>query len=379
MKLSPKDFTSNIHNWYSWRWQVEHSITCVKQLPAQIKVDEADLKKCVSQFPMRITPYYLSLIEWDNPNDPIRKQAIPSKEELETEDWEMDDPLSEEASSPVRTIVHRYPDRVLFTVSSTCAMYCRHCTRKRWAGHLPIPFSSSDLEQGIEYITNHSKIRDVIVSGGDPLMLSDNLIVYLIRQLSSIEHVEMIRIGTRVPVTLPMRVTDELAYRLGQFPKLWVNTHFNHVNEITSFSTAACRKFQSVGIPVNNQSVLLRGVNDTLEDMRNLVHGLMKIRVRPYYLYQCDLARGLKHFRTNIDTGVNIIRGLRGFTSGMCIPQFVIDSPKGGGKVPINPDYITDVTEDYLEFVNFQGKHYRYPRNLEFVNFQGKHYKYPRS
>lgn len=360
-KFYPVDFTGNPFNWYDWKWQLANSITKGEQLPRIINRQEVE--RCISKFPMRVTPYYLSLIDWDNPDDPIRKQAIPSKEELETESWEMDDPLSEEASSPLRTIVHRYPDRLLFTVSSSCAMYCRHCTRKRWAGHLPVPFSENDLKQGLDYIKQHLEIRDVVISGGDPLMLDDDKLIDLIHQVSLIDHVEMVRIGTRMPVTLPMRVTDDLARRLGQFSKLWINTHFNHINEITELSAAACKKFQQNGIPVNNQSVLLKGVNDTLEDMRNLVHGLMKIRVRPYYLYQCDLARGLKHFRTNVDTGVNIIRGLRGFTSGMCIPQFVIDAPNGGGKVPINPDYIIDVTDDYLEFVNFQGNHHRYPRS----------------
>jgi len=360
MKLYPVDFTGNPHNWYSWKWQLGNAITHAKQLPAQINTD--DITKCAEEFPMRVTPYYLSLIDWDDPDDPIRKQAIPSKEELETESWEMDDPLAEESSSPVRTVVHRYPDRALFTISSTCATYCRHCTRKRWAGHLPRPFSGDDLSQGIEYIKHHSEIRDVVVSGGDPLMLDDDALVSILRQLSAIEHVEMIRVGTRVLVTLPMRITEELAQRLGEFTNLWVNTHFNHANEITPLSEIACRRLQNVGIPVNNQSVLLRGVNDNLEAMRNLVHGLMKIRVRPYYLYQCDLARGLKHFRTDVQTGINIIQNLRGFTSGMCIPQFVIDSPNGGGKVPVNPNYVTSINDDYVEFVNYLGQTYRYPR-----------------
>ena len=360
MKLQPTDFTDDLHNWYDWRWQLRNTITTAEQLPAQ--VNKADVANCIAKFPMRVTPYYLSLIDWDDPNDPIRKQAIPSKEELETESWEMDDPLAEEQSSPVRTIVHRYPDRALFTVSSTCATYCRHCTRKRWAGHLPIPFSGDDLTQGIEYIRHHSEIRDVVISGGDPLMLNDDTLMRILHQLSDIEHVEMIRIGTRVPVTLPMRVTDELVERLKEFSNLWVNTHFNHSREITPLSETACRRFQNVGIPVNNQSVLLRGVNDSLEAMRDLVHGLMKIRVRPYYLYQCDLARGLKHFRTDVTTGINIIQNLRGFTSGMCIPQFVIDSPNGGGKVPINPNYVVDTNNDHIEFVNYLGKTYRYPR-----------------
>lgn len=359
-KFYPVDFTGNPYSWYDWRWQLANSITKVEQLPHQINHNEVE--RCISKFPMRVTPYYLSLIDWDNPDDPIRRQAIPSKEELETENWEMDDPLSEAASSPVRTVIYRYPDRALFTVSSNCAMYCRHCTRKRWAGHLPIPFSKTDLEQGISYIKSHTEIRDVVISGGDPLMLEDDELINLIAQISSLNHVDMVRVGTRVPVTLPMRVTDELGHRMGQFPKLWVNTHFNHVNEITELSSAACKKFQQNGIPVNNQSVLLKGVNDTLEDMRNLVHGLMKIRVRPYYLYQCDLARGLKHFRTPVDTGVEIIRGLRGFTSGLAIPQFVIDLPNGGGKVPINPNYIVNTVDDYIEFVNYQGGCYKYPR-----------------
>lgn len=367
MKLRYTNFTINYNLWKDWKFQVWASVSDLEQLSSYRGIKERltkDELDCTNQFPMQVTPYYLTLIEWNNPNDPIRKQAIPTKQELETDSWELDDPLDEEKSSPVRAIVHRYPDRVLFTVSSICATYCRHCTRKRWAGHLPVPFTEEDRQQGIEYIRQHCEIRDVVVSGGDPLMLSDRILVDVLQQLSSIKHVEMIRIGTRIPVTLPMRITEDLAQQLGQFDKLWINTHFNHRNEITPESTAACRLLQKAGIPLNNQSVLLKGVNDTPKAMRDLVYGLTSIRVRPYYLYQCDLCRGLKHFRTDVQTGINLIKSLRGFTSGLCVPQFVIDSPKGGGKVPINPEYITSMKDDCVEFVNYQGNPYSYPRGV---------------
>lgn len=360
MRLTYQAFTDDYSNWIDWKWQLSHSI----DYPAQLEkyMDTEGIAECVQRFPMKITPYYLSLIDWADPNDPIKAQAIPSIQELQVDECEKDDPLAEESMSPVRTIVHRYPDRVLFTVSSCCAMYCRHCTRKRWAGHLPIPFSNDEILQGIDYIRNHTKVRDVVISGGDPMLLNDKYILEILDALHDIPHIEMVRIGTRTPVTLPMRWTKELVYQMEKYYKLWINVHFNHVNEITDLSESAIRLIQSVGIPVNNQSVLLKGVNDTIEDMRNLVKGLTKMRVRPYYLYQCDLAKGLKHFRTDPYIGVKIIRGLRGYISGLCIPQFVIDAPNGGGKVPIDPNYVTYETEEFIEFKNYRGMYYSYPK-----------------
>ena len=356
MRLTEQDFTHNHNDWMDWRWQITNAIT----KPEQLKdfMDITNLSECIDKFPMRITPYYLSLIDWDNPQDPIRLQAVPCISELETEEFEMEDPLAEEKMSPVRTIVHRYPDRVLFTVSSMCGTYCRHCTRKRWAGHLPVPFTKSDIDNGIKYIKEHKEIRDVVISGGDPLLLDDGVITYILDQLTDID---MVRIGTRTLVTLPMRITPSLAYKLGKYNNLWINTHFNHKNEITALSAQACNLLQKQGIPINNQSVLLRNVNDNLPTMRDLLHSLMKIRVRPYYLYQCDLAIGLKHFRTPIQTGIDLIKNLRGYTSGLCIPQYVIDSPNGGGKVPINPDYVTSCNDKFITFRNYKGEEYKYP------------------
>lgn len=358
-------FKSKDEDWNDYIWQLKNSVTTTKELldlgvpltPSQVK----DIDSCLSKFQMRITPYYLSLIDFENPLDPIRMQSIPMKEELIVENWEMNDPLNEEEQSPVENLVHRYPDRVLFLVSNQCSMYCRHCTRKRFAGNCSKSPVISQYKEAFEYIKSHKEVRDVLLSGGDPFLLPDSTLKYIISNLRDIPHVEIIRIGTRTPVVLPQRITPELCTMLSQYHPIWINTHFNHPKELTKEAVEACSKLANVGIPIGNQSVLLRGVNDSVEVMKELLHKLVKARVRPYYLYQCDLSYGLSHFRTPVQTGIDIIKGLRGFTSGYCIPQFVIDAPNGGGKVPINPNYIKNWGDDKITFVNYEGDSYEYP------------------
>jgi lysine 2,3-aminomutase len=310
----------------------------------------------VEKFPLAVTPYYVSLINKENyRDDPVFKQAFPSVNELIVESYEMSDPLSEDTDSPAECVTHRYPDRVLFHVSNMCAMYCRHCTRKRKVGDKDSIPGRKTLEKGLEYIRKTPVIRDVLISGGDPLMLSDSMLKWILDSLSSIEHVEVIRMGTRIPVVLPYRVTDKLAGILGSYPNLWINTHFNHPREITESSMTAVRKLTAAGIPMGNQSVLLAGVNDCPYIMKKLVHKLVQNRVRPYYLYQCDLAEGLSHFRTPVGKGIEIVEALRGHTSGFAVPVYVIDAPGGGGKIPVSPNYVVSWSTNKVILRNYEG------------------------
>jgi lysine 2,3-aminomutase len=351
--------------WSDWRWQYAHRIKDVKTLAALLPLSEQEQKEislCLLTFRMAITPYYLSLIDPDNKNDPIRKQAVPSIEERESYPWEKADPLNEDKDSPFPYIVHRYPDRVLLLVTKCCATYCRHCTRRRLVGEEDTPISQTDLTKALTYIKENRKIRDVLISGGDPLTLSDEKIESIIAQVRAIDHVEIIRIGTRVPCTMPMRITDELLNRLKKYHPLWVNVHFNHPNELTKEACAALGKLADAGIPLGNQSVLLKGVNDSPEIIKELCLGLVKNRVRPYYLYQCDLSQGLNHFRTDVRDGIDIIRKLQGNITGFAVPKFVIDSPGGGGKVPINPEYVISLDDEKVVFRNYEGKIFEYPQ-----------------
>ena len=355
------DEKPQISNWKDWKWQMRHSIRSLDKFEylTGIKYEESERKnliKTFEKFPLSITPYYLSLINKKNySNDPVYKQAFGSIEELTTLPYELEDPLSEDKDSPVKGITHRYPDRVLFHVSNICSMYCRHCTRKRKVGDVDFVPSKDQLLQGIEYIKNTPQVRDVLLSGGDPFMLSDEKIDWLLSEISSIPHVEIIRIGTRMPVVLPYRITDNLVSILKKYQPLWINTHFNHPNEITASSKEAIAKLADGGFPLGNQSVLLADVNDCPRIMKSLLHKLVQNRVRPYYLYQCDLSEGLSHFRTPIGKGIEIMESLIGHTSGFARPTYVIDAPGGGGKIPVMPNYILSWSTNKVVLRNYEG------------------------
>jgi len=347
--------------WTDWHWQLKHSVTRVETFEKllDIRLEPLERRKVeltLKKFPLSVTPYYLSLIDRDDyQNDPIFRQAFPSPEERKVERVDMVDPLAEEQDSPVPGITHRYPDRVLFHVSNVCAMYCRHCTRKRKVGEIDSIPDREQLNQGLDYIRQTPEIRDVLLSGGDPLMLNDLYLDWILGELRNIEHVQVIRIGSRMPVVLPYRVTDELVEMLRKHQPLWVNTHFNHPREITSSSRRALHKLADAGIPLGNQSVLLAGVNDCQRIIKSLVHKLVENRVRPYYLYQCDLAEGLSHFRTPVGKGVEIMESLIGHTSGFAVPTYVIDAPGGGGKIPINPNYLISLSTNKVVLRNYEG------------------------
>ncbi|NIA23843.1 MAG: KamA family radical SAM protein [Proteobacteria bacterium] len=318
------------------------------------------LERVVKRYPMFINSYYYGLIK--DKGDPIYLQSVPDIRELDDEG--KNDPLSEESMSPVPNLVHRYPDRVLFLVSNRCAMYCRFCTRKRKVGKKNPSYpeiSERTLEMGFNYIEQHDEIRDVILSGGDPLMLSDESIDYILMRIRRIKHVEIIRIGTRIPCTYPMRITEKLSRIIQKYHPVYINTHFNHPRELTEEARIACEMLADHGIPLGNQTVLLKGVNDSVETMKALFTGLLKIRVRPYYMFQMDLVKGTSHFRTDIEKGIEILNGLIGWTSGLAIPHFIIDTPTGGGKVPLVPNYIVGVDNGEIVLKNYKGELYRYP------------------
>ena len=359
------DFYPSIpdEKWNDWHWQYENRITTVGQLSEILtlsKKQKDELDKCLEEYKMAITPYYLSLIDKSDNNDPIKLQAIPRIEELKIVDEDQNDPLHEESDSPCVGLTHRYPDRVLFLVTNQCSMYCRHCTRRRFAGQIDKCLTEKQIENAINYIKNHPEIRDVLISGGDPLTLSDEKLDDLLFKLRSIKHIEILRIGTRIPVVMPQRITPKLCNILKKYHPLWINVHFNHPKEITNESQVACSMLIDSGIPLGNQSVLLSGVNDCISIMNDLVHKLVKNRIRPYYIYQCDLSTGISHFRTSVSKGIEIIEGLQGHTTGFAVPTYVIDAPGGGGKIPISPNRI--VSQGYREYVlrNFEGKLYSY-------------------
>lgn len=342
-----------------WERILKQSITRPEQILAKFKIDVESLKPVVARYPMRVSKYYFDLIE--EIEDPIWKQCIPSPLELQDVSG-IDDPLNEEGDSPVPGLVHRYPDRVLMCVSNVCATYCRFCSRKRRVGKPLINLSKDILMEQIRYVRENPAIRDVLLSGGDPFMLPDEEIELLLRELRAIPHVEILRIGSRVPCTLPQRITPRLCSILKKYHPLYVNVHFNHPREITEESAMACGLLADAGIPLGNQSVLLKGVNDDPEVMKALVQRLLRIRVRPYYLFQMDLVKGTYHFRTRVETGIKIIEALIGHTSGLAVPRYVIDAPGGGGKVPIQPDYVLGIQEDRVILRNYEGKLFYYPQ-----------------
>ena len=347
--------------WSDYKWQLNNAIRSIEAFQRFTGItfegEELErLQKTIGKFPLCITPYYASLIKKENyRSDPIFKQSFPDPAELIVSKCDMKDPLHEDQDSPVKGITHRYPDRVLFLVSNCCAMYCRHCTRKRKVGDPEQVPSRQQIVQGIRYIEDHHEIRDVLLSGGDPLMLPDDLLDWILTELNSIPHLEVIRVGSRIPVVLPYRITDELVDMLKKHQPLWLNTHFNHPRELTLSSREALRRLADAGIPLGNQSVLLAGVNDCPQIMKSLNQKLVQNRVRPYYLFQCDLSEGLSHFRTPIGKGIQIMESLVGHTSGFAIPRFVVDAPGGGGKIPVMPNYVLSQSSNKVVLRNYEG------------------------
>ena len=344
--------------WNDWKWQVKNRIETVEELKKHIKLteeEEVGIRESLKTLRMAITPYYLSLIDTDDPHDPIRKQSIPTFNELYISPDDLQDPLHEDSDSPVPGLTHRYPDRVLFLITDMCAMYCRHCTRRRFAGQRDAALPTERIDKAIDYIARTPQVRDVLLSGGDALLMSNDKLEYILKKLRDIPHVEIIRIGTRTPVVMPQRITDDLVNMLKKYHPVWVNTHFNHPNEITPESTEACARLADAGIPLGNQSVLLRGINDCSHVMKKLVTGLVKIRVRPYYIYICDQSMGISHFRTPVSKGIEIIENLRGHVSGYAVPTFVVDAPGGGGKIPVMPTYLISQSPSRVVVRNYEG------------------------
>ncbi len=348
----------------NWHWQLQHRITTLNELEKWVNLTPEE-KKAVQyssgRLRMAITPHFAALMDKNDADCPIRRQAVPSLDEFKTSVHELADPCGEEQDMVVPGLVHRYPDRVLLLVTDACAMYCRHCTRRRIVGSSEENLSETKLEAALEYIRQNKKIRDVLISGGDALLLSDSKLDSLLKSLRSINHIEIIRIGTRVPVTLPQRVTKELVAVLKSHHPLFISIHVNHPRELSPEVANACAMLSDAGIPLGSQTVLLKGINDKPAVMMKLMHELLKIRVRPYYLYQCDLAAGTEHFRTTVTQGIKIIEALRGFTTGYAVPAYVIDAPGGGGKVPINPEYIISRNRKAVIVKNYQGKVFVYP------------------
>ncbi|MFO7653055.1 MAG: lysine 2,3-aminomutase [Candidatus Krumholzibacteriia bacterium] len=350
-----------LSRWRDWKWQLRHAVTEIGTFERLLDIEfppetRRDLQLTLAKFPLSVTPYYLSLIDpSDLENDPIYKQSFPAVAELQLSGCDMVDPLAEDADSPVPGVTHRYPDRVLFLVSGVCAMYCRHCTRKRKVGDEDTIPDKATLLEGIDYIRRTPQVRDVLLSGGDPFLLSDERLDWILGELGTIEHVEVVRIGTRTPVVLPYRVTDDLVRMLRKHHPLWVNTHFNHPREITGSAREALARLADAGIPLGNQSVLLAGVNDCPRIMKALVHKLVRNRVRPYYLYQCDLSEGLSHFRTPVGKGIEIMESLVGHTSGFAVPSYVIDAPGGGGKIRVSPNYLISWSTNKVVLRNYEG------------------------
>lgn len=361
---------SNPADWSSWKWQVQNSITNVETLSEMFTLTEKEitaLKSSSVSLPFRITPYYASILYGKDESYALRKTMIPVSDEMIEGFGESGDPLCEEHMSPVPNVVHRYPDRVLFLATEFCSAYCRYCTRHRVVGNKNElhRFSSKSWEKGIDYIASHPEIRDVLISGGDPLTMPDARIDYLLSRLRAIPHVEIIRLGTKVPAVLPQRITPKLVRMLKKYHPLMISIHFTHPDEVTLESSVACRMLADAGIPLGSQTVLLKGVNDDAKVLTDLYHRLLTVRVRPYYLYQCDPVQGSSHFRTSVNTGIRIIEQIRGFTSGYAVPTYVIDAPGGGGKIPVLPEYYQGRDDKYVYLKNFEGNRYRYPDPID--------------
>lgn len=352
-----------VEKWRNWGWQLRNRITSKEHLESFMTLTDDEREGCEfanKKLALAITPYFFNLIDREDKDCPIRKQLIPRGNEMTVAPWETLDPLAEDSHLVVPGLVHRYPDRALFLVTDRCAAYCRYCTRSRLVSNSQGYDFHPQIEQAFEYLEKTPQIRDVLISGGDPLLLSDKKIDYLLNRLQAIEHIEFVRIGSRIPVFLPQRITPELCNIFLKYEPLWMSIHVNHPNECTEELKEATGRLARAGVPLGNQSVLLRGVNDDVATMKELVHRLLQMRVRPYYLYQLDAITGSSHFKVDIRKGIEIIQGLRGHTTGYAIPQYVIDAPQGGGKIPINPDYVECVNDDEIVLKNFEGKIFRY-------------------
>jgi lysine 2,3-aminomutase len=351
-------------DWRDWTWQLKHRLTNAAQLEQFMTLTAEEKAGCEfanQKLSLAITPYFFNLIDRDDPDCPIRKQVIPRAGEMQLSAEEKLDSLGEDEHSPVPGLVHRYPDRVLFLVTDRCAAYCRYCTRSRLVSNAQHYDFHPAYQQGLHYIETHPEVRDVLISGGDPLLLSDKKLDHLLGRLRAIPHVEFIRIGSRIPVFLPQRITPGLCEVLRKHGPIWMSIHVNHPKEATLELKEACDRLAFAGVPLGNQSVLLRGINDDADVMKALVHRLLRMRVRPYYIYQMDLITGGAHFKADVRKGIEIIRALRGHTTGYAVPQYVIDAPGGGGKVPINPEYVEKITDEEVVFRNFEGRRYSYP------------------
>ncbi len=355
--------------WTNWRWQLSNRINTVDEFEKVLRLTDHEREALSSPglFRVDITPYFISLVDPDDPDDPVRKQIVPSATEMVPFTAMMEDSLAEDRHSPVPGLVHRYPDRVLMLVTTQCASYCRYCTRSRIVGDPSATFSRAEFELQIEYLKRTPQVRDVLLSGGDPLVLAPKILEEILSRLREIPHIEIVRIGSRVPVFLPMRVTDELCDMLQKYHPLWLNIHVNHPNEISAELAQACDRLTRAGIPLGNQAVLLRGVNDNVHIQRRLVQDLVRIRVRPYYLYQCDLVEGAGHFRTPVAKGIEIMEGLRGHTSGYAVHQYMIDAPGGGGKIPVSPNYLLSMSDHKIILRNFEGFITTYEEPIDYL------------
>jgi lysine 2,3-aminomutase len=354
--------------WNNWKWQIQNSYTTFKKLSQVIDftgVENIESLAAAERLPLRITPYYASLMAGSDPGNPIRKAVVPTINELIVTPGESSDPLHEEDSSPAPNLVHRYPDRVLFLATGFCATYCRYCTRSHMVSKEKMHYGIASWQQALEYIRKNKQIRDVIISGGDPLTIPETHLEYLLTSLRNIPHIEIISLGTKVPVVLPQRITMGLVKMLKKYHPLYMSIHFMHPDELTPEVHEACSRLADAGLPLGSQTVLLKGINDNIETMRQLMHGLLINRVRPYYIYQCDPIPGSSHFRTPVRKGIEIIQGLRGHTSGYAVPHYVIDAPGGGGKIPLLPEYYLGKDGDHIVLQNYEGKRFRYPDEMD--------------
>jgi lysine 2,3-aminomutase len=350
--------------WNDWKWQLRNRVTTLEALERHLKLsadERAGVLLSGNKLALAVTPHFFNLIEPDNPNCPIRRQVIPRAGESIRDPFEMADPCGEDSHMPVEGLVHRYPDRVLFLVTDRCASYCRYCTRSRVVSGVGEQELHTNFEQIFRYLESHTEVRDVLLSGGDALLFSDDKLEYLLSRLRAIPHIEFLRIGSRVPIFLPQRITPELCAMLQKYHPLWMSVHTNHPRELTTEVRDALGRLANAGIPLGNQSVLLAGVNDSVPVMKALVQKLLMCRVRPYYIYQCDLIHGSAHLRTTVRKGIEIMEGLRGHTSGYAVPQYVIDAPGGGGKVPVNPGYVIYHDQEKIVIRNYEGKIFEYP------------------
>jgi len=357
-----------VSQWNDWHWQVQNRLrtaTALSRILDLSQDERAALQRSSSRFPAAVTPYYASLLDAEDPRQPLRRSVIPVLDEFVPSPGEADDPLGEDHDSPVPGLVHRYPDRVLFLVTGFCSTYCRYCTRSRMVGHKGGHAGKKQWEKALAYIQETPSVRDVLISGGDPLTLSDDALEWLLERLRAIRHVEFVRIGTKVPAVLPQRITGALVRLLRRYHPLWMSLHFTHPDELTPEAQTACARLADAGIPLGSQTVLLKGINDEAATLKALYHGLLRCRVRPYYLYQCDPISGSAHFRTTVTRGLEIMEGLRGHTTGYAVPTYVIDAPGGGGKIPLLPDYAQGADGQDLVLRNYEKRTFRYPGAFE--------------